>query len=72
MNKYPNNINGRYPDEEAGQVPMAVVVRQPKSNLGESEVMDFVAKQVPFIYIYIIYIFIYTLVLINYSFFFKI
>lgn len=35
-----------YPDEEAGQVPMAVVVRQPKSNLGESEVMDFVAKQV--------------------------
>ena len=39
-------INGRYPDEEAGQVPMAIVVRQPKSNLGESEVMDFIAKQV--------------------------
>lgn len=41
----------RYPDEEAGQLPMAVVVRQSKSTLGEPEVMDFVAKQVRFTHI---------------------
>ena len=35
----------RYPDEEAGQVPMAFVVRQPQSTLSEAEVIDFVAKQ---------------------------
>ncbi|KAG9447215.1 hypothetical protein H6P81_013343 [Aristolochia fimbriata] len=35
-----------YPDEEAGQIPMAYVVRQPGSNLSESQVIDFVAKQV--------------------------
>ncbi|XP_059451720.1 4-coumarate--CoA ligase-like 9 [Corylus avellana] len=35
-----------YPDEEAGEVPMAFVVRQPRSNLGGPEIMDFVAKQV--------------------------
>ncbi|KAM6549640.1 hypothetical protein CsatB_021316 [Cannabis sativa] len=35
-----------YPDEEAGQVPMAVVVRKLKSILKESEVMNFVAKKV--------------------------
>ncbi|KAG9447214.1 hypothetical protein H6P81_013342 [Aristolochia fimbriata] len=35
-----------YPDEEAGQVPMAYVVKQPSSNLSESQVIDFVAKQV--------------------------
>ncbi|KAK7283780.1 hypothetical protein RIF29_13526 [Crotalaria pallida] len=35
-----------YPDKEAGQVPMAYVVRKPGSNLSESQVMDFVAKQV--------------------------
>lgn len=28
----------RYPDEEAGQLPMAVVVRHPKSTLEEAEV----------------------------------
>ncbi|XP_028797188.1 4-coumarate--CoA ligase-like 9 [Neltuma alba] len=35
-----------YPDEEAGQVPMAFVVRQPHSSLSEADVIDFVAKQV--------------------------
>ncbi|KAL2335211.1 hypothetical protein Fmac_016424 [Flemingia macrophylla] len=35
-----------YPDEEAGQVPMAFVVRQLHSSLHEAQVIDFVAKQV--------------------------
>ncbi|KAK7266905.1 hypothetical protein RIF29_19566 [Crotalaria pallida] len=35
-----------YPDEEAGQVPMAFVVRQPQSSLGKAEILDYVAKQV--------------------------
>ncbi|CAJ1947595.1 unnamed protein product, partial [Sphenostylis stenocarpa] len=35
-----------YPDEEAGQVPMAIVVRKPQSWLSEAEIIDFVAKQV--------------------------
>uniref|UniRef100_A0A803QL75 Uncharacterized protein n=1 Tax=Cannabis sativa TaxID=3483 RepID=A0A803QL75_CANSA len=34
-----------YPEEEVGQVPMAIVVRLPKSTLTEAEVKDFVAKQ---------------------------
>ena len=35
-----------YPDDVAGQVPMAFVVRQPQSSLDEAQVIDFVAKQV--------------------------
>ncbi|CAL0317391.1 unnamed protein product [Lupinus luteus] len=35
-----------YPGEEAGEVPMAFVVRQPQSSVGETEIIDFVAKQV--------------------------
>ncbi|KAF5179200.1 4-coumarate--CoA ligase-like [Thalictrum thalictroides] len=35
-----------YPDEEAGQIPMAFVVRKPGSNLTGIQVMEFVAKQV--------------------------
>ncbi|XP_006646572.2 4-coumarate--CoA ligase-like 6 [Oryza brachyantha] len=35
-----------YPDEEAGQLPMAFVVRQPGTNLTEQQVMNCVAKHV--------------------------
>ncbi|KAE8123950.1 hypothetical protein FH972_018865 [Carpinus fangiana] len=35
-----------YPDEEAGQIPMAFVVRKPGSNITEAQVIDFIAKQV--------------------------
>ncbi|XP_062116012.1 4-coumarate--CoA ligase-like 9 [Humulus lupulus] len=35
-----------YPDEVAGQLPMAYVVRKPGSNLTEAQVMDFVAQKV--------------------------
>ncbi|RXH96048.1 hypothetical protein DVH24_008548 [Malus domestica] len=35
-----------YPDEDAGEIPMAYVVRKPGSNITEVLVMDFVAKQV--------------------------
>ncbi|XP_057516370.1 4-coumarate--CoA ligase-like 9 [Amaranthus tricolor] len=35
-----------YPDEEAGQIPMAYIVRKPESSITASQVMDFVAKQV--------------------------
>ncbi|KAI6675469.1 hypothetical protein NL676_003375 [Syzygium grande] len=35
-----------YPDEEAGQVPMAFVVRKPGAGVAESEIMDFIAEQV--------------------------
>lgn len=35
-----------YPHEEAGQIPMALVVRQPGSKVTEAQVMEHVAKQV--------------------------
>ncbi|CAM8935850.1 unnamed protein product [Rhodiola kirilowii] len=35
-----------FPDEEVGQFPMAYIVRKPGSNLSETAVMEFVAKQV--------------------------
>ncbi|XP_044477458.1 4-coumarate--CoA ligase-like 9 isoform X2 [Mangifera indica] len=35
-----------YSDEEAGQIPMAFVVRRPGSNITAAQVMDFIAKQV--------------------------
>lgn len=35
-----------YPHEEAGQIPMALVVRRPGSNVTEAQVMEHVAKQV--------------------------
>ncbi|KAL3748050.1 hypothetical protein ACJRO7_009297 [Eucalyptus globulus] len=35
-----------YPDEEVGQIPMAFVVRKPGSNITESQIMDFISKQV--------------------------
>ncbi|KAI4350545.1 hypothetical protein L6164_004992 [Bauhinia variegata] len=35
-----------YPDPEAGQIPMACVVRRPQSSLGEAEVIDFIAEKV--------------------------
>ncbi|CAM8888367.1 unnamed protein product [Rhodiola kirilowii] len=35
-----------YPDELAGQIPMAFIVRQPHSSIDEAQVKDFVASQV--------------------------
>ncbi|KAM3306892.1 4-coumarate-CoA ligase-like 9 [Capsicum chacoense] len=35
-----------YPDEEAGQLPMAFVVRRPQSTLDKEQVIDFISKQV--------------------------
>ncbi|XP_037421987.1 4-coumarate--CoA ligase-like 7 [Triticum dicoccoides] len=35
-----------YPHEEAGEIPMALVVRQPGSKITETQVMEHVAKQV--------------------------
>ncbi|KAG4190812.1 hypothetical protein ERO13_A07G052850v2 [Gossypium hirsutum] len=34
-----------YPDEEAGQIPMAYVVKNPGSNITEAQIMDFIAEQ---------------------------
>lgn len=36
----------RFPDEDAGEIPMAFIVRKPGSNLNEAQIIDFVAKQV--------------------------
>ena len=38
--------NDRYPDEEAGQVPMAFVTKRSGSGVDESQIKDFIAKQV--------------------------
>lgn len=35
-----------YPDEEAGQLPMAFVVRRPQSALNKEQVIDFISKEV--------------------------
>ncbi|XVF35864.1 hypothetical protein REPUB_Repub19eG0008100 [Reevesia pubescens] len=35
-----------FPDEEVGQYPMAYVVRKPGSNVSETALMDFIARQV--------------------------
>lgn len=36
----------RYPHEEAGQIPIALVVRKPGSKVTEAQVVDHVAKRV--------------------------
>jgi acyl-CoA synthetase (AMP-forming)/AMP-acid ligase II len=41
-------FRSRYPDEEAGEIPMAYVVRKPGSNITEAQIMDSIAKQVSF------------------------
>lgn len=38
----------RFPQEDAGQIPVALVVRQPGCDISETEVMDYVAQQVYF------------------------
>ncbi|KAG6421298.1 hypothetical protein SASPL_117848 [Salvia splendens] len=35
-----------YPDEEAGEIPMAYVVRKAGSNMSAAEIMDYIEKQV--------------------------
>lgn len=35
-----------YPDEEAGQIPMAYIVRKPGTNITGAQIMDLIAKQV--------------------------
>ncbi|CAA3003491.1 4-coumarate-- ligase-like 9 [Olea europaea subsp. europaea] len=34
-----------YPDEEAGQIPMAYIVRKPGNNITSAQIMDLIAKQ---------------------------
>ncbi|WVZ67793.1 hypothetical protein U9M48_016825 [Paspalum notatum var. saurae] len=49
LNSHPDIMDAAvipYPDEDAGQLPMAFIVRKPGSNLTEQQVMDHVAKQV--------------------------
>lgn len=38
-------IEYSFPDEEAGQIPMACVVRKPGCMVSATQIMDFVAKQ---------------------------
>ncbi|CAH1423213.1 unnamed protein product [Lactuca virosa] len=35
-----------YPDEEAGEIPMAYIVRRPGSKINEAQIMEIIAKQV--------------------------
>lgn len=35
----------RYPDEEAGQIPMAYIVRTPGSKINEAQIMEIIAKK---------------------------
>ncbi|KAG6754172.1 hypothetical protein POTOM_042183 [Populus tomentosa] len=39
-----------YPDEDAGQIPMAYVVRKPGSSITEAQIMDSIAKQASFLF----------------------
>lgn len=40
------NLNISYPDEEAGELPLAYVVKREGADLSEKEVMSFVSKMV--------------------------
>lgn len=40
------NLNISYPDEEAGELPLAYVVKREGTDLSEKEVMSFVSKMV--------------------------
>jgi len=40
------SLGNSYHDEEAGQIPMAFVVRTPGSKISEAQVMDFIERQV--------------------------
>ncbi|KAK8703089.1 hypothetical protein V6N13_021419 [Hibiscus sabdariffa] len=51
-----------YPDEEAGQIPMAYIVRNPGSRLSEAQVIDFIAKQACFYNFNRKYLFLFSLV----------
>ncbi|XP_022775637.1 4-coumarate--CoA ligase-like 9 [Durio zibethinus] len=49
LNSYPDVVEAAvvpFPDEEAGQVPVAFVVKQSGSSIDESKLKDFVAQQV--------------------------
>ncbi|CAO2167398.1 unnamed protein product [Urochloa humidicola] len=49
LNSHPDIMDAAvipFPDEDAGQLPMAFIVRKPGSNITEQQVMDHVAKQV--------------------------
>lgn len=41
-------IESRFPDEDAGEIPMAYIVRKPDSTISATEIMDIIAKQAGF------------------------